>query len=146
MANYDNPNGFAPVTFPARANKYTTSAVVTKGDALAIASGAVLPYVLATHDQIVGIAAHDAESGAEVLVYDDPDTEFVGQCSGTFATSMIGSSVDIEGTTGIMEIDENGSTDQVATIVGHYPVAGSTEVGANSRVKFRLTGHTNLGV
>jgi len=146
MANYDNPNGFAPVTSPARKNVYTTSAAVSRGDALAIASGAVLPYVVATHDQVVGVAAHDADSGADVLVYDDPDTEFVGQCSGTFAATMIGASVDIEGSTGIMEIDENGSTDQVATIVGHYPMVGATEVGANSRVKFRITGHVNLGV
>ena len=60
MANYDSPDGFKPVSFPARTNVYECSATVTKGDALAIASGKVLPYVAATHSAVIGVAA---ESG-----------------------------------------------------------------------------------
>jgi predicted lipoprotein len=146
MANYDNPNGFRPVSFPARTNVYevTAATTVTKGDALAIASGKVLPYVAASHTAIIGVAAESGSGGDEIQVYDDFATEFEGQCSGTFAATLIGTAVDLEGTTGIMEVDENGATNDVAVILGHYPLPGADEIGANSRVKVVFGGHATL--
>lgn len=145
MANYDNPNGFRPVSFPARTNVYECSATVAKGDAVAIASGKVLPYEGGgTHTTVIGVAAQDGVNGDEIQVFDDPSTEFEGQCSGTFAVTLIGTAVDLEGTTGIMEVDENGSTNDIAVILGHYPLPGADEIGANSRVKVVFAGHAAL--
>tara|TARA_Y100001937_G_scaffold82528_1_gene111667 strand:+ start:30 stop:488 length:459 start_codon:yes stop_codon:yes gene_type:complete len=151
MANYDNPNGFRPVSFPARTNVYTVKAAttVTKGDALGITSGVVLPYATgdgsgSTHTTVIGVAAESGSGGDEIQVYDDPSTEFEGQCSGTFAATLVGTAVDLEGTTGIMEVDENGSTNDIAVILGHYPLPGSEDIGANSRVKVVFAGHAAL--
>jgi len=147
MANYDNPNGFRPVSFPARTNVYevTAATTVTKGDALAIASGKVLPYEGGvTHTTVIGVAAESGSGGDEIQVYDDFATEFEGQCSGTFAATLIGTAVDLEGTTGVMEVDENGATNDVAVIFGHYPLPGADEIGANSRVKVVFGGHATL--
>lgn len=145
MANYNNPNGFRPVSFPARTNVYECSAAVAKGDVLAIASGKVLPYASATHTAVIGVAAEDGANGEEIQVYDDPMTEFEGQCSGTFAVTQIGTAVEIEGTTGDMQIDENeASGNDVCVILGHYPLPGSDEIGANSRLKVVFGGHVAL--
>jgi len=144
MANYDSPDGFKPVSFPARTNVYECSATVTKGDALAIASGKVLPYVAASHSAVIGVAAESGVNGDEIQVFDDPLTEFSAQCSGTFAATLIGTAVDIEGATGAMEVDENGATNDICVILGHYPLPGADEIGANSRVKVVLSGHATL--
>ena len=147
MANYDNPNGFRPVSFPARTNVYEVKAAttVTKGDALAIVSGVVLPYAAASHSALIGGAAQDGTGGDEIQVYDDASTEFEGQCSGSFVkATYIGTAVDIEGATGVMEVNEDDATD-IVTILGHYPLTGADEVGANARVKFVITSHVNLG-
>jgi len=144
MANYDSPDGFKPVSFPARTNVYECSATVTKGDALAIASGKVLPYVAASHSAVIGVAAESGVNGDEIQVFDDPLTEFSAQCSGTFAATLIGTAVDIEGTTGAMEVDEAGGTNSICVILGHYPLPGADEIGLNSRVKVVLSGHATL--
>lgn len=141
MANYDNPNGFKPAR-RARVTPYTASATITKGDLLAIDSGKVLPYSSASHDEAIGVAATPAVNGGECLVYDDPTTTFIGQTSGSYTpASDDGELCGVEGTTGIMEVDENG-TQKLLKIVRHRPQTGSTETGANSRVEFSIVSHT----
>jgi len=141
MANYDNPNGFRPVS-ESRLAEYTTSAAVSKGDLLAYVSGAVLPFATGTHTDAVGVAAHDAASGADVLVYDDPTTIFVGQTSGNYvAATYDGELVDVEGTTGIMEVNEDSTSNPVVQVLYQYPVKGSEDTGANARVAFVIAKH-----
>ena len=74
-----------------------------------------------------------------------PGVVFEGQCSGTYAASIRYTSVDIEGTTGIMEVNENATTEQVIHVIG--PVDGTT-IGANSRVQFVIarSAFTGIGV
>ena len=141
MANYDNPDGFAPVGVAYGTNEYTASATIAKGDALAIVSGEVLPYAIATHDLIVGVAAEAAAANETLLVWDDPRQEFQGQCSGTYAATMNGERLDIEGTTGIMEVNENATVKTLVALINHYPIPGSEDIGANSRVRFKIAKH-----
>ena len=84
MANIDNPAGFYPLGNLAPCRPYTASATIAKGDLVAIASGQVLPYASGTHDTAIGVAQTAAAASAECMVWDDPDTEFVGQVSGTY--------------------------------------------------------------
>lgn len=142
MANYDNPNGFK--CYDAIAGEITLkpgtlaeSQTIAKGDALIISSGQ-LQIALATSGLIHGVSAEAATTGAgetkEIIFYPvDHNNRFEAQCSGTFALSLIGSTVDIEGTTGIMEVNENATTEQVFQIQG-YVKDGENEIGANTRV------------
>lgn len=144
MANIDNPAGFYPLGNLAPCREYTASAAVAKGDLVAIASGKVLPWVSGTHATAIGVAQTSAAASADCFVWDDPDTEFVGQCSGTYATTLDGTSVDAEGTTGIFEVNENASAAQVLLIKRQYlGEPDNVTVGANSRVVFTICKHHN---
>ena len=147
MANYNNADGFKPISFPARANKYTTSAAVTKGDAVAIVSGKVLPFADGTHTAVIGVAAESASAAdAEIMVFDDPNTVFYGQTAGSYApTSHDGVAYSLDGATGAQAIDQSDTSGACCTILGHYPVSGSTETGNYARVKVVFTAHVALG-
>ena len=144
MANFNNPNGFRPISFPARTNVYKCSATVTKGDALAIASGEVLPFASASHTAVIGVAAESGAATDSIQVYDDLTTEFEAQTSGTFALSQIGGSYDIEGATGVMQVNEDDASPGICVILAHYPLPGSEDVGNNARVKVVLGGHATV--
>ena len=142
MANTDNANGFAPaftlsggppaiVYMPVAA-----SMTLAKGDAIFLESGLVNISAATdgTLDGVMAAPSVDAASGTLVPVYvANSDTVFVGQCSGDSANALIGTSVDIEGTTGIMEINENATTEAICRIVGLHP---SDDIGTNGRVYF----------
>lgn len=145
MANIDNPNGFKlsdSLVGKELLDSATLDAsqAIKKGDALAYnaANGRVVIY--SGHDAIYGFAAQAATTGAgeskTIRLHPAvPWNLFRGQTSGTFATSMIGRVCDIEGTTGIMEVNEDSLAERVIQIVDYDR---NYEVGANSRVIFRV--------
>lgn len=148
MANYSNPNGFRPVSAPARTGIYKCAEAVKKGDVCALISGEleVFDVTDAAHTQAIGVCAQDGAVGDEIQVYDDPATCFEGEVDGTFALAThLGGSYEVSGASGAMKINLAGSTDTIATILEHYPLTGSEEVGAAARVKCVFSGHVALG-
>jgi hypothetical protein len=85
MANRDAPFGFMPITPDAPCHEYTatTSTTIYKGDALKIVTAGTVEVAAAGDDVIIiGIAAESvtsATAGDKVMVYDDPETEYVIQ-------------------------------------------------------------------
>ena len=148
MANYDDPNGFTHVGGPSTMNEYTSSAAIAVGDLLSIASGKVLPYVEGDGTPFVsaiGVAATSASATDEaVLVYDDPTSIFRVQTSGTYtATTDDGTVCDVEGTTGIMEANEDAAANETLVILGQDVVKGAEDDGAaNARIRVRIARHT----
>jgi len=161
MANPDLPNGFEPFgpidggTGPivASLGYLNASQTVAVGDALIYSSGR-LSIAVATSGSIAGVVAPQlGATGLGENVYttssaDDPlyfypagDYVFVGQCSGTYAATTV-TPVDIVGTTGIMEINEGASTEDVVVILeaitGNWRGRTGLVVGANSVVKFKF--------
>ena len=148
MANYSNPNGFRPISAPARTGIYTCGETVTKGDVCALISGKleVFDATDAAHTQVIGVCAQDGVLNDEIQVYDDPQTCFEGEVDGVFALAThLGGSYEVSGTTGAMKINLAGTTDAVVTILEHYPLPGSEEVGDDARVKCVFSGHVSLG-
>lgn len=142
MPNADKPNGFAPaytlsggppaiVWLPV-----ATTQTLAKGDAVTFSSGQIT-IATSSSGTIAGVMSAPsvlATANTNVPVYvADSNTVFVGQCSGDSAIALIGTSVDIEGTTGIMEVNENATTEKVARVVGLHP---SDDIGTNGRVYF----------
>lgn len=156
MANYDNPNGFRPAksliggsnTIEALKMQAASGATIAVGDAVIISSG-YIAIALSNSSLIHGVAASSVSSateGDEILVWPaTPWNVFEGQCSGTYAVTMRGTAVDIEGTTGIMEIDENATTEKVAQIIGESGDPNNS-VGANSRVLFTFVRSSFTGL
>ena len=150
MANIDHPNGFSPVLSPdspvAQVTAYTTAAsqTIAIGDPVRLKGGVV--YLYDDEDSgLVGIAASavtSSASGDTIYVYDDPDQVFVGQTSGTFSLTLLGTKCDIEGTTGICEINEDAHTADHVIMVGYVP---DTTIGANSRVYVKMADHQLAG-
>lgn len=141
MANINNPNGF---TFNSMLSGQPTiktgvladSQTIAKGDALVISSGQ-LGIGLSNSPALYGVAAEAKVTDgavADILFYPaTKDTLFEAQCSGTFAESMVGADVDIEGATGVMQVNENATTEQVFHIVD-YIRTDENAIGANTRV------------
>lgn len=142
MANVDNPNGF-------RFYKCLTSRpeliegvvaasqTIAKGDALIISSGQI-QIALSNSSLIEGVAAEAVTTGAgetdSILYYPAYQSyRFDAQCSGTYAASNVGDVVDIEGATGVMEVNENATTEKVFQILGMVD-DGVNVVGENARV------------
>ncbi len=148
MANYDNPNGFRPISSPARTGVYQVNEACVKGDVLALVSGKteIFDPSDANHTKTIGVAAESGATDEYIQVYDDPSTCFEGQCgTGTFsAATHLGGAFEVEGASGAMEINLSGTTDAVAVILEHYPITGSDEEGANARVKVVFPGHVAL--
>ena len=146
MANANEP-GFLRAANPAASNltEYTAGEAVAKDDIVVMSSGKVYVYdpTDKDHAEILGVAAHAAAAdGDSLLVAAAPDAEWVMQCSGTYvAETYDGTTVGIEGGTGAAEIDEDSSETRMAYIVGHAPLPGSVDVGANARVRVRFVAH-----
>lgn len=149
MANKDLPNGFRAVMCaggrvpPIFTANTTSNLTVAPGDALTILSTGVLDIATASSAAIFGVCQSKitGEAGVQkkcLYVPAADDIIFEGQCSGTFTPVNVGESVDIEGTTGIMEINENATSLAVARLIG---LAGGVEnaAGANARVWFTWT-------
>ena len=149
MANTDNPHGFnVAYTLngaPPCIKKYTVSSqTITKGDAVIHAAG-LAAIALAASPALLGVATHSvASTDTELLVaVGDTNTVFEGQCSGSSAVALQGTAVDIEGTTGIMEVNEDATTEKVIQIIGLHP---NDAIGANGRVYFQIVRSTFNGL
>lgn len=141
MANYDAPVGFVCVTEDDK-HLYKASAACKRGDMIAIVTGEILPFAIAVHDEAIGVACQDIAALASGYVYDNPEAIFSGQTSGVFAATMIGANCDVQGTTGIMEVDENANTKGLITIVGVVQDNGHPDAtGANTKVLFKINKH-----
>jgi hypothetical protein len=151
MANVDNPKGFkwaynitgaqnCPV------DSCTLNGTVAAGDSLVIASG-VCTIGLTTSALIHGVALQAGVTGDAILFVPAlPDVVFEGQCSGTYAaTSHEHVTVDIEGTTGIQEINEDSTSYPVANIVKLVPIQGNA-TGLNARVYFTFAASSYTGM
>lgn len=148
MANVDNPNGFRAVRtlngscIPILPKYGKANTNFNVGDAVIIgAADGLIDVALPSSTAIYGVCVCKsvAEAGVSKEIQFVPaskDIIFEGQCSGTYAVTYDGDYVDIEGTTGIMEINENSSTYGVAQIVCMAP-APDNAVGANARVHFK---------
>jgi hypothetical protein len=145
MANKDYPNGFkaiapAGTTVPLYTYMTKSNLTLTPGDAVILLSTGVVDIAGAASAAILGVcqSAVTAQAGVQkpvTVVPALPSIVFSGQCSGTYSPVNAGESVDIEGTTGIMEIDENAQSVGVARIIG-LEGGIENEVGANARVLF----------
>jgi len=154
MANLDSPCGFEPYNHegdssaPMHWYKHSSSdaAKITKGDAVRKDPGnaGYIKAASATVGSLLGVAGAAAAtaSNADVPVYDSPDTVFTGQCSGDSAQALVHKQCDIEGASGVMEVNEDATTETVITVTGVHP---SDELGTNGRVLFKITRHQNAG-
>lgn len=145
MANVDRPNGFTAIapnglTLPMYEYYTQSNLSLSPGDAVIMNSNGTLNIAGAASASIFGVCQSKVTAVAgtqkKVLVVPAlPDIVFSGQCSGTYSPVNAGESVDIEGTTGIMEINEDAQSIGCARIVG---LEGSINnaVGANARVLF----------
>ena len=143
MANTDNPNGFMCVKSdfgPIKIEEglVATGQTITKGDALIISSG-LIQIAVATSEAIYGVAAESVTSAAAgsniKFIPALPWYVFEGQCSGSFAATHRGGTADIEGTTGIMEVNEDASVEDVLVMVREHPDA--TVGSASAQIYFR---------
>jgi len=143
MANTDNPNGFRAYGTIFSVGEYTTAAAISRGDAVYLDSDGKIELGLLDSLELCGVAMSSADSGDEVLVYDSPMQQFTGQCSGTYAVNLNRTLVDMEGATGIMEINENLSTYGPMQILH---IRKGEEVGANAVVVFSIAKHQLKGI
>jgi hypothetical protein len=143
----------------------TTPVAIFRGDAVSIlATGRVATTLTAGGSaQTIGVAnnyvaALAANDGADVWVYDDPDTVFEIQSDGTtdptLATSQlgIGATADLLLTSGNTssgqsqhELDYqtiNTTTNQPLRIIGFYNIAGNDMALAHGRYLVTLNMHT----
>ena len=143
MANTDNPNGFMCVKSdfgPIKIEEglVATGQTITKGDALIISSG-LIQIAVAASGAIYGVAAESVTSAAAgsniKFIPALPWYVFEGQCSGSFAATHRGGTADIEGTTGIMEVNEDASVEDVLVMVREHPDA--TVGSASAQIYFR---------
>jgi hypothetical protein len=145
MANKDYPNGFkaiapAGTTVPMYPYYTKSNLTLNPGDAVILLSTGVVDIALAASTTILGVCQSKvaAEAGVQKqvnVIPALPSIVFSGQCSGTYSPVNAGESVDIEGATGVMEVDENAQSTGVVRIVG---LEGGIDnaVGANARVLF----------
>lgn len=147
MANTDNPNGFKFVKSlygEAILDSVVLAGTVAKGDALVFASGTAT-IALSSSGTIHGVAAEAGISGETILFYPAlPGYVFEGQCSGTYAAaSHLHVDVDLEGTTGIQEVNEDATTEKVVHIIGYN---SNSAIGANTRVQFTFPRSSYTGL
>ena len=146
MALRDNPHGFicekvmggstgAIETFRV---KLLSNTIITDGDALMASAGYAALTNIASTDGIVGVSASRQTSSSTT----NPNIEiypamghyiFSGQCSGTLTQALIWTNVDIEGTTGIMEINEDATSLTVVKLVG---IKSTSSAAANGEAMF----------
>ena len=149
MANKDLPNGFRAVMSgsgsPPPVFEVMTAAnlALNPGDFLTMLSNGTVTITTSSSTSIFGLCQSkvSAESGVSKKIRYIPaldDLIYEGQCSGTFTPVNVGESVDIEGTTGIMEVNEDAQSTGVIRIVG-LAKGVDNAAGANARVNFTIT-------
>ena len=141
-ANVDTPRGFQIVGADGNAIKdvceVADNQTINPGDALIISSGK-LAIALSNSGEIHGVAAArivtTTATALDVIPFYPavPQNRFRAQCSGTFTQAKVGTEVDIEGTTGIMEVNEDANTEKVF-LVQNYTRSLQNSIGANTEV------------
>ena len=157
MANTDLPNGFRPANnhpyYPPHKYELTASQTIAVGDMVYLTSAGRVSIALSTTaDMLLGVAATPCTSSTvsdPIWVWDNPLQAVEGQCSGSgalldpFTTGTLSACVGIEGSTGIMEIDEDDTTtEEVVRFIGigTDPVTGvESAIGANQRKIFQIS-------
>lgn len=150
MANPDTPNGFRPVRTDSGQSAVVfypvaASQTIAKGDAVILASGLV-QIAVATSPQLLGVAASLKVTTGSVDRTDRiavhvaiPGQVFEGQVSGDSTAALVGTTADIEGATGVMEVNENASVEDVVNIVGLKSDEDETlTLGTNDVVRFTI--------
>lgn len=144
MANIDKPAGFRvsamPGSFPIYTGKTASNVTLNPGDAVIRLTTGLIGLALATSTSILGVSQSKltGEAGVQkdcMFVPALPGIVFSGQCSGTPTQSVVGEKHDIEGGTGVMEINEDATSTNVVEIVG-FEGGINNAVGANARVLF----------
>lgn len=146
MANVDNPNGFRAIksltnsAIPLFTFYTTSNLTVNPGDAMTMLSTGVLDIATDASPAIFGVCQSKltGETGVQkkcLIVPASRDIVFEGQCSGSFTPANVGEAVDIEGGTGVMEINENAQSVGVAQIIG-LGKGLNNAAGTNARVLF----------
>lgn len=154
MANVDNPRGFEWVgnlyggTGGPRVMKLKTAntQTIAAGDAVILASGYV-SIALATSGTILGVATSAVTASSEGddiwVIPALPGYLFRAQCEGTLTQALLLGEADIVGTTGIMEINEDASVEDVVQIVD-LDRSERNSIAANADVIVRFI-RTNFG-
>lgn len=124
-------------------NSSTAAGEIVAGDAVILSQG-YAACAANTSGSLMGIAASDNDASGNVLVYDSPETVFVGITSGTYASTLRGKICDIEGTTGAMMVNEDATVESVVGIIREVP-AIDNEVGTYTKVYFRILKHNLNG-
>jgi len=145
MANVDRPSGFRAVSnlgggaIPMYKAPVTIGTVLAPGDAIVMLSTGIVNIATAASAKIYGVCQSEVAATAalgECLYVPALSTlVFEGQCSGTYTPVNAGETVDIEGTTGIMEINENAQAVNVARIL-KLADGIDNAAGLNARVLF----------
>lgn len=151
MANTDKPNGFTVV----RTDSGQTSAVrypvaasqtIAAGDMVILSSGLVA-IAVSTSGSVLGVAAEaitttgsPSRANDTIMIYvADAGTVYEGQCSGSSTAALLGATADIEGATGVMEVNENASAEDILVIVGWASDnSPHLDLGANDRAQFKI--------
>jgi len=144
MANTDGPKGFRFVRSLAGEVSIerilmAASQTIAKGDALELSAGTAI-IATATSGLILGVAAESKTSTASGSVYLHyypavPWAVFRGQTNSTYtSTTHDQTEGDIQGTTGIMELNEAGTTEDVVHFLGLAD--GTTDAASNAKVDF----------
>ena len=145
MANTNNPNGFKAIgtlngAEPAmRSFLLDESQTIVKKDPVKISVSGFVQIGAASDNKLLGSAAEDKATAAgikttKIKVYlADTNTVFEGQCSGTPTQALIGGQCDVEGSTGIFEVNEDLATKKHLKILEFHP---ADSVAANARVRF----------
>lgn len=152
MANVDGANGFkyygnktGPAIPHVKEGILLSGQTVASGDPLTLNSG-VYSIATATSGTIAAVACESLTASGNTafkLIPADEDILFEVQCSGTYAASMEGLAVDIEGTTGVFEANEDATTLGVFQIEALVP-RSTNAVGANARVYGRFLQRTEV--
>lgn len=145
MANVDNASGFVVANasggpVPIKYGTTKSNLTLTAGDLIIMLTTGLIDIAVAGSTAIHGLCVQSVTAVAatqKTVAYVPAleTIEFEGQCSGTMAQTDIGEAVDIEGTTGIMEVNEDANSTAVIRITDLAKNTGNA-VGANARVKF----------
>lgn len=135
-----NPYGFIPATPDAKIRmiEVADSQTLAKGDPVILSSGQVAVAVENSSAELAGIIAQDAASltqGTEVAVWADPNQEFFGRTNADASSVDVGTLMDLDGSTGAFEIDENASSQDLFCHLGAKRGDDDTQAGAHLRVR-----------
>jgi hypothetical protein len=138
MANADTPNGASLYrrdlpSIPTKSEILKSGVTIAKNDFLIIGTDGFLTIAVAGSPDLYGVANYAATGdGTTKIIYTPclPGLTWEMQCSGTGAQTTIGQAVDLEGTTGIMEINEDAVSTKVLKVIEKHP---DSAYGTNTR-------------